>query len=69
MKVGDTFRVFEVVKPGVGFEACLNKIGIEEEFKPKLKYPHRLNLSNCNSVFETSELKQVGTLRIKSLKK
>ena len=68
MKVGDTFRVFEVVKPGLGFEACLEKTGIEESYVENLEYPHRLNLINCNSVFRSSEIKQVGTIRIKSLK-
>jgi len=73
MKVGDTFRVFEVMKTNEYYDFLNSKTGIEIKFdKSDSNLPHRILLSNKNinnrMWFKSKELKQVGTIRIKSLK-
>lgn len=65
MKVGDTFRVFEVSKPKGDILHLKDKTGIELHYQ-KLTKEHLLNLAPYYLL--QSELKQVGTIRIKSLK-
>jgi len=70
MKVGDTFRVFEVLNT---YDFLNSKTGIEIQFdKSDSNLPHRILLNNKNinnrMWFKSKELKQVGTIRIKSLK-
>lgn len=66
MKVGDTFRVFEVVNPKGVMVNRKGKTGIELNFNQNSHTPHRLSISILT--FFPEELKQVGTIRIKSLK-
>lgn len=76
IKVGDTFPVYEVIyfppnkalkidmigKVGLGLDTILSNNSLKA-------YAHQLVVSDYNSVwFKTDEIKQVGTLRIKSLK-
>ena len=68
IKVGDTFRVFEVVKrEGYMGQRISNVTGIEIPNKNKL-YPYRLLTKNGESLHFECEVKQVGTIRIKWLK-
>ena len=62
IKVGDTFRVFEVVKPENTVKDYKGKQFVET-YKGALAYSIYAELA-----FAEHELKQVGTIRIKSLK-
>lgn len=69
-KVGDTFRVFEVVD---SHKHINGKTGIEIEFdKFDCDLSHHIlferKIINNRMWFRAEELKQVGTIRIKSLK-
>lgn len=73
MKVGDTFRLFEVVVTAEYYDFLNSKTGIEIKFdKSDSNLPHLILLNNKNINnrlwFKSKELKQVGTIRIKSLK-
>lgn len=68
MKVGDTFRVFEVVDNNL---TIFGKTGIEYKYDNNGSLNHRIYLNaKCfsNIWMKPKELKQVGTIRIKSLK-
>jgi len=69
IKVGDTFRVFEVVN--FPDHSCpIGCTGIEVAFLNGDSCPHlvKINTEDRECWFESSELKQVGTIRIKHLK-
>ena len=69
IKVGDTFRVFEVVN--FPDNSCpIGLQGIEVRVKENQTYPYlvKINTPDRECWFESSEIKQVGTIRIKSLK-
>lgn len=69
IKVGDTFPVFEVVNTTRADKTIIGKTTIElgeYMFFKKIKY--RTVPINDNDRFWKSELKQVGTIRIKNLK-
>jgi len=65
IKVGDTFRVFEVVNPMFESEdKFIGKQSLERKSVLRLNY-----LFISDNIWDIKhELKQVGTIRIKSLK-
>lgn len=78
IKVGDKFRVFEVIKPHysqipVGSQFCENK---DEYFKSKygINTPYlipetQINFHfNIQGAYSTGQVKQIGQLVIKSVK-
>lgn len=69
IKVGDTFRVFEVVNTTRQDRTIIGKTTIElAEYMYFKKIKYRTVLINNESRFWKYELKQVGTIRVTSLK-